>query len=545
MPAESNGSLPNQSRLIPGAPALPNMMQGGSSPAHAGMMFPLQGASLLGREVSGAPSTPVTQQLHTPSAPSLSLGGAKDHSLPVSPLPSSAARNIAELRAPRGTNFIRLAFAALFMLGFLGLVGFLLKDYLPESIHTLLTQEEPDEVAPTVPELAASKNPVPPLVSVGTAPIAPPSPPAMPVTPPDPVMAESSRPAGLIKTPGFDPTETIGENNPVVEQPMSVTPQVPVIASVTPPEMTATRTTIIQEATMPSASASEPTQTTNTVDVNSPPEAASATESLKQFLAAPSLKERLKYTLGAEHMQPLMERYYKHSADGPVTVDRIEFIRIDPNPELGAGRHCIFSLENKTWEFPVPVMLEEQKDGFKVDWLAFVEFKDRVLEKFLQTYQEGEPARFHVGIMRHHYFEDNVPNLDRKDAFRVSPAPPNTFQGHVFLDKESPLARELRGRLPWETHVWAIVELEWKKLGTQQWVELSAMPQMHWYSLPVESKPIKTTQKISGSEEMPPGISKNGKSSSKSSSSNMPPPGISKSTPDLPTTIRRPLPIGR
>jgi hypothetical protein len=105
---------------------------------------------------------------------------------------------------------------------------------------------------------------------------------------------------------------------------------------------------------------------------------------------------------------------------------------MDPNPELGAGRHCIFSLENKTWEFPVPVMLEEQKDGFKVDWLAFVEFKDRMLEKFLQAYQEGPPARFHVGIIRHHYFEDNVPSLDRKDAFRISPAPPNTFHAYAL-----------------------------------------------------------------------------------------------------------------
>jgi hypothetical protein len=545
MPAGSTVSLPNQSRLIPGAPALPNMMQAGSSTAREGMMSPFQGASLLGREVSGAPSTPQTQQLHTPSAPSLSMGGAKDHSLPVSPPTSSNARNIAELRAPRGTNFIPLAFAALFMLGFLGLIGFLLKDHLPESIQTLLTQEEPDAVAPTAPELPASTNPILPLVTVERAPDVPPTPPAMPITPRDRVMTESSRETGLMKTPGFDPAEKIGGNKPVIEQPMGGTPPVPVIASVTPPEKTATRTAIAQEASMPSTSASQPNQKTNTIEVNSPPEAAPAVESLKQFLAAPSLKERLKHTLGADHMQPLMERYYKHSADGPVTVDRIEFIRIDPNPELGAGRHCIFSLENKTWEFPVPVMLEEQKDGFKVDWLAFVEFKDRVLEKFLQTYQEGEPARFHVGIIRHHYFEDNVPNLDRKDAFRISPAPPNTFQGYIFLDKESPLARELRARLPWETHVWAIVELEWKKLGTQEWVELSAMPQMHWYSLPVESKPIKTTQKISGLEEMPPGISKNGKSSSKSSSSNLPPPGISKSTPDLPTTVKRPQPVGR
>lgn len=310
--------------------------------------------------------------------------------------------------------------------------------------------------------------------------------------------------------------------------------------------MTATRTATVDEAATPGAAVQGNTPVSPHIDDDLPDEAAPAVDSLKKFLSAASLSERLKHTLGAEHMQPLMERYYKHSADGPVAVDRIQFIRMDPNPELGAGRHCIFSLENKTWEFPVPVMLEEHKDGFKVDWLAFVEFKDRMLEKFFQAYQEGPPARFHVGIIRHHYFEDNVPNLDRKDAFRITPAPPNTFHSYAFIDKESLLAQQLRTRLPWETHVWAIVELEWKKLGSQQWVELSAMPQMHWYSLPVASKPISTTQTFPEQEEMPPGISKNGKSSSKSSgSSQKMPPGISKSTPDLPTTIRRPLPAGR
>ncbi|HRH95165.1 MAG TPA: hypothetical protein PLB55_04490 [Prosthecobacter sp.] len=289
-----------------------------------------------------------------------------------------------------------------------------------------------------------------------------------------------------------------------------------------------------------------PSQSPVIEEDDAPPAAKPAVIALKKFLASHTFTERLQYTLGAEHMKPLMERYYTRSPDGPVIVDSIHFVRMDPNPELGSGRHCIFSLENKTWEFPVPVMLEEQADGFKVDWLAFVEFKDRLLEKFFQSYQEG-PARFHVGIIRHHYFEDGVPNLERKDAFRVSPAPPNSFQASVFLDKESALAQELRTRMPWETHVWAVVELEWKKLGSQQWVELSAVPQMHWYSLPMAPRAISTPQKAGEAEELPPGISKNGVSGKSTSrpTSNDPPPGIRKSDPNLPSTIKRPLPAGR
>jgi len=174
-----------------------------------------------------------------------------------------------------------------------------------------------------------------------------------------------------------------------------------------------------------------------------PEEAKAAVTALKQFLAATTLEERLRHTLDADAMKPLMERYYQQAPAGPVIVDRIEFVRQDSGSELFPGRHSMFSLESKAWEFSVPVMLTEQPDGFKVEWPAFVEFKDRLLEKFFQTYQK-EPVRFHVGIKRCHYFEDGVPDIARKDCFRLSPAPPNSFLGYAFLEKDTDLAKELR-----------------------------------------------------------------------------------------------------
>lgn len=212
-----------------------------------------------------------------------------------------------------------------------------------------------------------------------------------------------------------------------------------------------------------------------------PEKAKGAVSALKQFLGATTVNERLRHVMGADVIKPQMERYYQQASDGPVMIDRIEFVRMDPNPTMGNGSHCILSLESKAWEFEVPVMLEEEPDGFKVDWVAFVEFKDRLLEKFFKTYQK-EPMRFHVGIQRAHYFGDEVADVSRKDCFHVSPAPPNSFQGHVFLEKGTELAEELRTDMPWETHLWAVVELEWKKVGAQQWVEVKEVPQMHWYS---------------------------------------------------------------
>lgn len=566
----NESAFPSQSRMIPGSPALPSMS---SSPGFGDAGMSGSGAasptgSLLGRNNLSSIS-PTAQSLQPPGMAPLNLGNAlgpqgRDSpsvTAPVSPLPPG--RSVASLRTPPGTNFIRLAMAAIFLMGFLGLVGYLLRDTLVGFFPALagelasgeLASEEtpetdadrpnrvpaakPDENAripssETVPQEDSSKT-TPPISSVATAAFGQPQMPSISgfdPAEPAPLKALPATADELSKT-GAGPSP-----NSIVETPPSGTQ--PTIQESKTALLEVPNDTLTEKMAEAGSNPARPSPSSSLDDDNAPPEAKPAVQALKQFLGASSLDVRLQHTLGAEHMKPLMERYYARAGDGPIVVDHIEFIRMDPNPELGSGKHCIFSIENKAWEFPVPVMLEEQPDGFKVDWLAFVEFKDRLLEKFFQSYQEG-PARFHVGIIRHHYFEDKVPNVDRKYAFRVSPAPPNSFQASVFLDKESNLAQELRVRLPWETHVWAVVELEWKKLGTQQWVELSAVPQMHWYSLPVAPRPISTPQKTTETE-LPPGISKNGVSGS---SSNIPPPGISKSSPDLPPTLKRPLPAGR
>lgn len=227
-------------------------------------------------------------------------------------------------------------------------------------------------------------------------------------------------------------------------------------------------------------------------------------------------------------MKPLMERYYESQPDGPVHVDAVSLVRLDPKPQMGGGAHAVFGVESRSWEYPIPVMLEETKSGFKVDWLSFVEFKDRLLEKFFEGYQEG-PARFHVGITRTHYFEDRVPNAENKDAFRISPAPPNPFLTTVFVEKDSQLGRELKERIPWGAQVWAIVDLEWVKLGNQQWVQLSSVPQLNWYSVPPDA-PAKAT---SGSAEEGSSKSKSGSKSSKG-----------KSAP-VQDEVQRAVPVGR
>ena len=213
------------------------------------------------------------------------------------------------------------------------------------------------------------------------------------------------------------------------------------------------------------------------------PEAKRAADALQAFFAAGNLSERMPLTLGAANMKSLMERYYAKKDSGPIEVSEIKLLRHDPSPGTGGGAHCVFTVASKLWEYPIPVMLQEEGGAYKVDWLAFVEFRDNLLFEFLSDYQEM-PARFHVGIRRTHYFEDDVPDLDGKDCFEIQPPLPS-YVGYVFLPKESPLAADLASRISWETlTAYVIVELRWKRLGPMKWVELTGVPQLNWYSFP-------------------------------------------------------------
>jgi hypothetical protein len=386
----------------------------------------------------------------------------------------------------RSSNILMFALAVLFLAGFLAAAGWMFREPLMEVVNRYLPNEE-DAAVTSVPEGAITPDSLPKEVS-------------------DPEVPEA-RPKAI-----FDPEEPA-----IAQEPTPSLKEIAAQQAVPTPESAAgglmevpstPMTPGLQNDSSPSQSGRVGIPAAHEVKIEVSEEGRPAADALLKFLNAKDLQERVKYTLAASSMKPLMERYYQTQADGPIRIDAAGLVRMDPKPQMGGGAHAVFGVESRAWEYPVPVMLEESSDGWQVDWLSFVEFKDRILEKFFEEYQEGA-ARFHVGITRTHYFEDKVPNSDNKDAFRISPAPPNPFLTTVFVEKDSQLGRDLKDRIPWGAQVWAIVELEWVKLGSHQWVQLVAVPQLNWYSVPPENK------------------SRSGKSS------------------DLPNEVQRAVPVGR
>ena len=212
--------------------------------------------------------------------------------------------------------------------------------------------------------------------------------------------------------------------------------------------------------------------------VEVPVEAMPAFEVLKLFMAAANWEERLKFVQAPQSMRPLMQGYYAAMPDGPLLVGRVNLLRHDKAPQTGPP-HCVFQLGGGHLKKPLPIMVEQTPDGWKVDWLTFTEFKDDLLARFLETFQD-EPKRFHVLVRRTHYFDDDVPMMEKKICVEVqSPSPP--FVGSVFARKGTPVSVLLDRHLGWEVdQAAAVVELVWRKEGNYQWVELTHLPQFNW-----------------------------------------------------------------
>jgi hypothetical protein len=353
-----------------------------------------------------------------------------------------------------------------------------------------------------------SASAVIPAVPTGDAPLAMPTtaPTAPPAEPPD--IATTIRPAqaptGL--KPILNPVDADALPKPKSMRPVIIEEN-PVTAGV-PVSPSPGGVIEVPSADGP-ARGSDPSTAATTSSgpaITTTPEAAPAVDGLRLFFAAKDYMQRSQYVLGAQTILPVMERYYSKMSDGPIPVEDIKLLRYDPKPEIGTSAHAVFTVSSKLWSYPIPIMLQEEKEGFKVDWLAFVEFKDDLLYKFLSDYQDS-PARFHVGIRRTHYFENDVPDREGKHCFEIQPPQPS-YVGFVFVPKTAPLARELEEKISWETRTaFVIVELQWKKQGDFKWVELSAVPQLNWYSLPLSSKPASSVPppaKPAGINSAPP-----------------------------------------
>jgi hypothetical protein len=206
-------------------------------------------------------------------------------------------------------------------------------------------------------------------------------------------------------------------------------------------------------------------------------EAKTALEALEKFLDAPDWRARLEFVQKPDAVRAAMEKHAE-KGDGPLDVGRIEFV--ERYPSRGAvPPYCMFELSGGSLNHPVLTLVEQStKDGVRVDWEAFVEFKDDLLLRFLEN-KGAPPQKFRGLLRRKHYFDKDVPDKASKDSFEL--AQPNAqFEGHVFVPRNSALGKQLANQLPWNQDMPVIAELVWKSDAKTWWVQIESIVSYGW-----------------------------------------------------------------
>ncbi len=491
-------SVVGQQAPVTAAPAQGNPSLFGNSP-------------LIGGPLQSSPAN--NGQYHHPNGPYTQPGG--NYSQPQMQPPVGAAKAAPprrEVTVGSSNKGMALILGSLMVLLALGGTGWFFQDSLRVAWHNYtMKEEDPDESEPVE---AGGSSPVKAVktekpVSVKTDPNEPPIEIQKPIVP-TPVNTGLAKPdagSGLkAPTPGQPPSPPAQSELPVPPEPgvepakmkpkdtppgtASVTPPSPAPVEPSPPKAEAVNdmeeiagdspVSVPGAGTGPALSAAKPPKNFGKpIFESAPPEAKPALEHLKSFFSAKTWQDRLQYVQWPEQMEPLMKKYYADNADAPLPVTHIQLIPRDEASQKETPPHHVFQVAIEGVSAPIPVMVEETTKGWKVDWLTFIEFKDELFKRFLESYVDT-PARFHVLVRRTHYFDDDVPAMDKKICFEADPPMPG-FTGYIFSQKGTPLAKQLDANLPWGSERAAVVvELQWRKQDRYQWVEMTAVPHYNW-----------------------------------------------------------------
>lgn len=122
--------------------------------------------------------------------------------------------------------------------------------------------------------------------------------------------------------------------------------------------------------------------------------AAAAEAALRAFLQAPDWASRSAHVLFPEKVRPAMEAYSRVASDGPTPCNSISVKQTQVDEKTG---YTLFIFFVATDAFPsgIPAAVQETAGGWQVDWQAFVEFRDRLFQKFADG-PVDQTGRFHL-----------------------------------------------------------------------------------------------------------------------------------------------------
>ena len=204
-----------------------------------------------------------------------------------------------------------------------------------------------------------------------------------------------------------------------------------------------------------------------------------AEAAVKSFLSATTISDLLTHTLNADKVAEEITKYYGGNAVEPTPFDNIV---VDSGARVPDTKSRAFLFRVRSPERPqgFPVCTEETPQGYRVEWEAFIQCRDRAVAKFWKNPEAPSQTLF-VVLKRSHYFEEDIPNLDDYEVFSITSPNPDEDTNYAFAKKSSPFAQKYRARLEWDKSYFIVAKFAQVKLTTgNPHVEMQEIERFNW-----------------------------------------------------------------
>lgn len=217
------------------------------------------------------------------------------------------------------------------------------------------------------------------------------------------------------------------------------------------------------------------------VELVRPPEkvSAAAEASLQAFLEAPDWAARNAYVLYPDKVRTAMEAYSHAVPDGPTPFKSITVKQSQVDPATG---NTLFIFIVTTEQFPtgIPVAVKETGGGWLIDWLAFVEFRDSLFQKFV----EGPPGKggfFHLVVSIAPSAPEAGPTNENFTAYLLQ-SPLSDKPQLAYVKKDSPAAARLREQTAGGRAYAPVLEVEKRATPSKQvYFEILSVKADDWF----------------------------------------------------------------
>ncbi len=286
--------------------------------------------------------------------------------------------------------------------------------------------------------------------------------------------APPSPPASVVIKPPVEETPP----PPPAPEPVSTTPEPAVVLPDAP------KIEVRPAASLPELPA-EPDSTPEPPNAQASPEDAARREAegvVKKFLTSTNVGALLPLILNSDKLGETVRKYYVSDAVPPTPFDNIVMDSGARVPETNT-RAFLFRVRSPKRPQGFPVCTEETPQGFKIEWEAFVQCRDRTQATFWKS-ADATPTRLFVVLKRSHYFEEDVPNLEDYDCFSISSPNPDEDPVYAFAKKNSAFTQKFRSRLTWEASYFIVATFSHVKSSNgSSHVEIEDIERFSWRNL--------------------------------------------------------------